>query len=310
MSDTCFIIIKTVFFFQIRKTNHFHMSEHTLLSLTKKIYSENLLNCALCKEICSIPSRLVNNVGNVCNVCYTLKHSQTNKWIGIPNTLLDTIITTINIPCKYNSAGCTMMLEYGKLKFHEQQCLFRTIPCTFFKATNCVWKGLPNDFSCHLIEEHSCSIVNTERGDFEFRLNFAKLSNKYPLIKILKSVANTFILKMDKCINENSTLIYTIYDGRMEPEDDKQQTNTIIMKHIYGDSELKKRCKILSLHEITSDIICLKVNLSSLTSTDNFNDIVTIKIKPDADFGPKLRDFADQLECSVCSEMAPIYMCK
>lgn len=188
------------------------MSEKTLSSFIQDLLFQELLNCDNCFRLCEVPSRLVENVGNVCNTCYSM-NSETNNWTGIPNTLLDTILTTVNIPCKFQYSGCSMMLEYGKLKLHEQECSYRTISCVFFNTNICDWNGLHTNYTDHLIKDHSCSIVNSdnELDEFRFKINFANLIEGSSLIKILKSIEDTFIVKIDKRVEDGSYLIYKIY---------------------------------------------------------------------------------------------------
>lgn len=155
--------------------------------------------------------------------------------------------------------------------------------------------------------------ANGSSGEFEIDINFGKLKNDSPIIKILKDTKNRFVVKIDKCLEDSNSVIYTIYNDKLDEElgNNKHVARSVGLKHIYKDSECKKHCKVLTLNNLTSDAVSLKVNLLMLTEQNDFNDTVKVRINPAGDFGPKLDDFLDQLECPVCNDTlrAPIFMC-
>ncbi|KAK9091712.1 hypothetical protein Sjap_024889 [Stephania japonica] len=98
-----------------------------------------VLECNACKQLLSPPVFQCENGHMACSSCcikFRNKCSVCSQRIGYNRCLVvENIVRSIKVPCRYSAYGCTKTLSYDEKTKHEQTCMYSHSLPPFFDCT-------------------------------------------------------------------------------------------------------------------------------------------------------------------------------
>ncbi|XP_044264496.1 uncharacterized protein LOC123011212 [Tribolium madens] len=270
-------------------------------TFTSKMLSEEVFTCALCKKLLEAPVMIVEDIGNICNTCFT-NADNPEEWHAIPNTKMDVVLKELVFPCMFESDGCEYTNFYEQLHNHQTICMYRPINCLLPK-TECKWNGKVMELLKHFKDQHPQHILKNSFNKFSFQLDITKTP-----INVIKLLLNghekIFLLKIWES-GEERGLMNAIQEIKFSGEG-----KYVGVKYVGKNSQYKITVDRDPFPTVdNAKKICAAI-LNEVSDSNTNNITVTVKIETG-----KVQNMTEavlkQLECSVCKELMrpPINQC-
>ncbi|KAK9109499.1 hypothetical protein Sjap_017559 [Stephania japonica] len=166
-----------------------------------------LLDCNICLNPLSPPIFQCQDGHIACNMCChknSYKCSRCAHPIGtIRCLIIEKLVETIKLPCRYSQLGCKEMPSYCQKSTHEKNCIHSPCHCPF---SQCKFVGSSKQLSQHFKDNHS-----SERTEFSFGKPFSVCVKLYePFIVLQSSDGPLFLLNNFNIITSNSFTIASL----------------------------------------------------------------------------------------------------
>nr|XP_015838988.1 PREDICTED: uncharacterized protein LOC100141711 [Tribolium castaneum] len=113
---------------------------------------QNLVKCAKCKPLVSLPSASTNMWGTP---------SGAPKPQALRNIALDNLANKLTFPCENEPNGCTFKAKPLQMVNHQISCPRGTYNCPVGEFVSCVWNGMGTEIEAHIEEVHSGLILKS-----------------------------------------------------------------------------------------------------------------------------------------------------
>ncbi|KAF2900532.1 hypothetical protein ILUMI_05654 [Ignelater luminosus] len=275
--------------------------------LTHRIIMSPELTCKNCENFLYPPIMLIGQLGNVCGFCNDPNIAE----IGIRNSVIEAILQTIPVPCRYISRGCSEVMKFSEVSEHLSVCDYRNYYCPLRLFRTCNWEGNLCDLLSHCLERHPSFAICGIDGCFKLDIN---LSDDCNFLKLLYTENNKFLLQV-KCNIQDATLqLVMYYIGSKD-----KASNMVYTLERNRNGNVDNLYNIAVLHEsefskelnrdraLTIDITFAKEFLSNAlltTSLKPLSESCTCDVK-------RNEELIRYLKCPICNNFMkpPIFQC-
>lgn len=276
-----------------------------------QLVNDGIFACVNCKELLVDPIMLVEDVGNVCGICYETKFKIDVLNHCLPNKITTIILSKLKLPCKYKIQGCDAILSHNNKRNHESTCKFHTRECPYknYEKTTCEWNGSLENLVHHMFQSHNQFVIRAQSNSFTLEIDIKAISPNGEYYLILMD-SYKFILKFAFASTTNS-LRHVLYKVAVD-----EAVKLYYIKYQGSDENcyLSIKASLQPLENLFNFSNVEKMNLEVLQQMTHFNDkLKLIFTIDDSDVKQKQpNDNIQDFECPVCYEpmRPPIYLCK